>query len=274
MQEGAERRVRVRAHELSPLVGDRPRNVDLISDAFRAAAESGVQLLVLPELATSGYYLRDRAEARAVAMTVSDEQFDAWSAMLAPGMTAVLGFCEVRDGELFNSAAVLAERGVIAVYRKIHLWDDEKLIFTAGNEPPVVVDTPAGRLGTIICYDLEFPEMPRSLAVNGAEIIAIPTNWPLLERPVGERAPEVVQAMAAARSSTVAIVCCDRAGDERGHAWTEGTSIVGSDGWLRGVKEAEGILDAELTVGSNRARIGPRNHVFDDRRPNLYSGLS
>jgi predicted amidohydrolase len=267
------RDVRVRAHELAPHVGDLAHNLELIEAAIRSAVEDGVELLVLPELVTSGYYLTDRDEARRVSIAADDEVFGRWAALLPAGTVVVLGFSETGGDAIFNSAAVLDTTGVLAVYRKTHLWDAEAEIFTPGDQAPVPVATPVGLLGTVICYDLEFPEMPRGLAVAGAEIIAVPTNWPLVPRPAGERAPEVVQAMAAARASAVAIVCCDRTGEERGHVWTEGTSVIPSDGWPVGSKDDQGRVDATISVSPTRTRIGPYNDVLTDRRPALYRAL-
>ncbi len=270
---GASRPVTIRARELAPEIGKLDHNVALITAAIAEAVADGIDLLVLPELSTSGYYLRDREEARSVALAVEDELFTTWARLIPDGATVVLGFCELAGEELYNSAAVLEAAGVLAVYRKTHLWDDEKLLFSPGDRAPSVIETAVGRLGTLICYDLEFPEMPRGLAVAGAEIIAVPTNWPLVPRPEGERAPEVVQAMAAARASAVTIVCCDRAGEERGHPWTEGTTIIGSDGWPTATKDSRGRVDAVLQIASERTRIGPRNDVLADRRPDLYRAL-
>lgn len=265
------RTISVRCHEIAPVIGDFAANLAAVTDAIRSAASEQIQLLVLPELATSGYYLHDAAEAMRSALAPTDDAFREWAGLLTPDMAVVVGFCENLGGVLYNSAAVLTRAGVIAVYRKTHLWDREQTIFAAGMEAPPVVDIPAGRLGILICYDLEFPEMPRSLALRGADVIAVPTNWPIVPRPEGEHPPEVVQAMAAARSSCVAILCCDRSGDERGHTWTQGTSIIGSDGWLSGSKDTIGRVDSVLTIDTTRTAIGPFNDVLSDRRPELYA---
>lgn len=261
--------VRVRCHELAPVIGDPEGNLAAIGDAVHAAMDAGIELLVLPELATSGYFLTPD-EARASALPASSEVFSGWASELSPRSVLVVGFCELDGQALFNSAAVLTADGVLAVYRKAHLWDAEQELFTPGDAPPVVLDSPVGRLGTLICYDLEFPEMPRRLALDGAEIIAVPTNWPVVPRPLREHAPEVVQAMAAARASQVAITCCDRRGEERGETWTRGTVVVGPDGWPLGEKDHDGRLDVTVELRMNRFDIGPRNHVHRDRRPQLY----
>lgn len=266
-----DRTVRVRCHELAPAIADLDANLRMIDAAVADAMSAGVQLLVLPELATSGYNLTPE-EARATALPGTSPVLDGWAAQLADGAVLVLGFCEVDGNDLYNSAAVITRRGVLGVYRKVHLWDSEKEIFTPGGAPAGVLDTPLGPLGTLVCYDLEFPEMPRGLALAGAEIIAVPTNWPLLARPPGEHAPEVIQAMAAARASQVAIACCDRRGAERGVVWTQETTIVSPDGWPCGVKDPLGRLDAVVELKATRTRIGARNDVYGDRRPGLYPG--
>ncbi|MFN3708063.1 nitrilase-related carbon-nitrogen hydrolase [Microcella sp.] len=262
------RQVRIRCHELAPRIADKAANGELIESAIREAVADGIELLVLPELATSGYYLTAE-EARACAIDADDGVWAQWCSSLGPNTTVVVGFAERANETIYNSAAVLTAAGVAGVYRKTHLWDAEQHIFAAGNQPPPVIDTPVGRVGVLICYDLEFPEMPRSLALEGADIIAVPTNWPVVPKPASEHAPEVIQAMAAARSSCVAIACCDRSGEERGKAWTQGTSVIGADGWLAGTR-SENRVDATVEIADARAQIGPLNNVLSDRRPELY----
>jgi predicted amidohydrolase len=270
VSERSERTLRARCHELAPSVGDLDANLAAIDAALAEAAGDGIRLLVLPELATSGYYLTPE-EALACALEPESPHFARWAGMLPPDGVLVTGFAE-RDGDvLYNSAAVLTTDGVAAVYRKTHLWDAEADLFRPGDLAPPIVDTPVGRLGPLICYDLEFPEMPRGLALAGADLIVVPTNWPLVPKPEGEHPPEVIQAMAAARASAVPILCCDRRGAERGNEWTEGTAAVGSDGWLVGTKTAGGVLDVDVALSPARTKIGERNDVFRDRRPELYA---
>jgi predicted amidohydrolase len=266
--------VRVRCDELAPAIGDLYRNKQLIEAAVVAAMADGVQLLVLPELSTSGYYLSDPAEALSCSLAPTDEFFTRLSSLLKVDAVAVVGFCENDGGALYNSAIVLTAGSVIGVYRKTHLWDAEKLLFSPGPDSPTVFETPVGRLGVLICYDQEFPEMPRSLAVQGAEMIAIPTNWPAVPVPPGERPPEVIQAMAASRSSRIPIFCCDRRGAERGNTWTEGSVVINAEGWPSGTKDSNNRIDADIEIDDERVTIGPRNHVLKDRRPDLYGDLN
>jgi predicted amidohydrolase len=139
------------------------------------------------------------------------------------------------------------------VYRKLHLWDREKLIFAPGSASPPVLDTRIGRLAVIICYDLEFPELTRSVALAGTQLMLVPTNWPVVPRPEGERPPEAMIAMATARVNRMAVACADRVGRERGQEWTGGTTIVGVDGWVAAESRMPGLVAAGRR---SRARAG------------------
>lgn len=244
--------------------------------AIADARAAGAELIVLPELVTSGYVFTSPQEAAALAIRPDDTVFAQWAAALGgSAATVVGGFCEAGPaGRLYNSAAVVDRGGVRAVYRKTHLWDTEKLYFTPGDVPPPVVDLPFGRLGVLICYDLEFPELPRCLALAGAELLAVPTSWPRVDRPAGEHPPEVVIAMAAARVNRVAVACADRCGVERGQEWTGGTTIVGSDGWVAAEATGDALVSASLEPARARdKRISARNDALGDRRPELYHAL-
>ncbi|GAA1210983.1 nitrilase-related carbon-nitrogen hydrolase [Prauserella alba] len=266
---------RVACAEFAPVVGDPVGNRRRVADWITRAREQGADLAVLPELATSGYVFADTAEARAAAMAADDVTLAEW-ARVAGEMSVVAGFCELGDdGALYNSAVVLHGGRVQAVYRKTHLWDRERLVFRPGAEPAPVVEVAGRRVGVLICYDLEFPEMPRSLALRGAELLVAPVNWPVVPRPEGERPPEVVQAMAAARTNRVFMAVCDRGGTERGQEWTRGTVVIDEAGWIVAGGDAatgeERLVVADLTLSRARNKaISAHNDVLSDRRPELY----
>ncbi len=263
--------------QLAPVVGDLDANRRLSLEAIAAAVGDGADIVVLPELVTSGYVFQSTEEAAAVAIGATDPLFAEWAARAAPGGAVVIGgFCErAADGAIYNSAAVVDGSGVIGVYRKGHLWDREKLWFCPGDDPPAVFDTSAGRIGVLVCYDLEFPEMTRTLALAGAELIAVPTNWPLVERPAGERPPEVTIAMAAARVNRVSVACCDRTGTERGQEWNAGTSIIDEQGWVRAAQTGVGAATAKLDLTrSHDKRYTELADAFADRRPELYRAIT
>ena len=122
--------------------------------AIREAVGQGADVILLPELVTSGYVFASREEAASVAITADDPLLAEWAAEAAlvhGGRGLVIaGFCERGDdGKLYNSAAVVDPAGVQAVYRKLHLWDREKLFFEPGHQPPPVLDTAVGRIGVM-----------------------------------------------------------------------------------------------------------------------------
>lgn len=262
----------VRCIALGPEIvfGDVDGNLARIVAALRAVRSDEPQLVVATELATSGYVFTGRAEAEGLAMASDDARWRDVVDALGARTVAVIGFCERADGGLFNSALVATAAGIAAVYRKSHLWADEKKVFESGQSAGLVVETPIGRVGVAICYDNEFPEVPRRLALAGADILALPVNWPLVDRPTGERAPELIQAMAAARSSRLPTVVADRTGSERGVVWTGGTAIIDGDGWI--VAGADGAPDASAAVAITPGvkALGDLNDLFADRRTDLY----
>jgi len=266
----------IACHQLAPTIADLDSNIALSITTVRDSVAAGDRVIVMPELALSGYMLADIEEARTVAITAGHPVFAEWSRLVAPVDGVVVGgFTEQGDdGLVYNSAAVVDATGVLAVYRKTHLWDKEKLIFTPGAVTAPVVDTPVGRLGILICYDLEFPEMTRSLALRGAELIVVPTNWPREIVPAGERVEEITKAMAAANTNHVAIACCDRSGLERGQEWNEKGTIVDEMGWVVASADEHGVTRADLDLALARDKtVTPLCDSFGDRRPELYGEI-
>lgn len=152
---------------------NRARSLDFIG----SAAAAGARLVVLPELAISGYQL-DAGGLRSVAEPLHGPTCVAWTKIAAREKIWIAGgFCEVDDGLLYNSAVLVGPDGLVGHYRKLHLFDTEKLIFTPGNRGLNVFETPIGRIGLCVCYDLRFVEVVRLLALQGADIIAVPTAW-------------------------------------------------------------------------------------------------
>ncbi|MEA2254191.1 MAG: hypothetical protein QOG35_236 [Solirubrobacteraceae bacterium] len=268
---------RIVCQQLAPRIADLPANRELAMAAIGAAVDAGADVVVLPELVTSGYVFASTEEAASVAVAPDHELFADWAAEAARGSAVVIGgFCELGDdGLLYNSAALVDPSGVRAVYRKTHLWDREKLVFEPGAQPPPVVDTHAGRIALLVCYDLEFPELTRTVALAGADLIAVPTNWPLVDRPAGERAPEVVIAMAAARVNRVFVACCDRTGTERGQEWNAATTIVDASGWVVATADERGTATADVDLARARDKtLTEHSDALGDRRPELYGAVA
>ncbi|AHZ68219.1 hypothetical protein OU5_1140 [Pseudomonas mandelii JR-1] len=264
--------------QVAPKIGDLAYNRTLTERAIRSAALQGAQVVVLPELVQSGYLFADRDEALTLSETTDGPTLRLWTALAKElNVVVVGGFCERLQGDaLANSAAMIDPQGLRAVYRKAHLWDAESEIFSPGNDAPPVVETVHGRIGMLICYDLEFPEWVRLPALAGAELLCAPVNWPDGPRPPTERPAEVVRVQANASVNRMFIAACDRHGHERGVGWVQGSVIVDADGYpLAGPAEQGGeqILLATLNLAEARnKRISARNDLHRDRRLGLYGG--
>jgi len=270
--------VTVAACQLAPDVAARHDPAAAVA-AVREAAAAGARLVVLPELAVSGYGFTSPEEARSAAETTDGPTVSAMRAVSAELDLVVICGLPVRAGaQVFNSAVVVEAGKLLGCYRKVHLWGDEPDFFAAASAPPLVVDTSLGRVAVMICYDLEFPEWVRLATEAGADLIAAPANWPLFARPAGAHAVEVPKAQAAAATYAVNVVVADRCGTERGVDWVGGSLICGADGYLRagpatepGGVAAPALLVAELDLATARDKmIGERNHALRDRRPDLY----
>jgi predicted amidohydrolase len=263
--------------QLRLVVGAADANRAAARDAITRAASEGARLIVLPELTNSGYVFDGPDEARELAERVTGPTVSEWWALAREhDLVIVGGFCELDDaGTVRNSAVLVDAGGPRAVYRKAHLWADERDHFIPGSQPPPVVDTALGRVGLLICYDAEFPEWVRMPALAGADILAITTNWPATPVPAGERSVLVVNVQAAAYANRVFVALADRCGTERGAGWTGGSIIVGPDGYpLAGPVSADRpallVADCDLNRARDKA-LGPRNDIHADRRTDLYS---
>ena len=245
-----------------------------VFESVGEAARRGARLVVLPELAMCGSIFVDAAESTTRAEP-ADGPSVRFFAQLSDTFDLVLvaGFCEESGlDKPYNSAVVVDHGRVLAVYRKTHLWDFEHELFTPGDVLPPVVATSVGAVAPLICYDLAFPEVVLDVARRGAQVVASPANWPDSDDP-NTRPPEVGKAMAMASTYHLVVVVADRVGPERGVRWVGGSVICDVDGF-RAAGPAFGattVLTAELDL--DRAldkQISTRNHVFADRRTDLY----
>lgn len=267
---------RIACCQLHVVPGDPAGNGARATEAARQAFAAGAALVVLPETVTSGLPFASPAEARESALALDDPLLDDWAALVT-GQEAVLvvGFAELAGDELYNSAALFDGTGLRGVYRKTHLWDQEKLFFTPGAQFPPVFDTVLGRVGVLICYDMEFPELTRAMALAGADLLAVPTAWPVVPHPADQPTPEVILAQAAARVNRLAVATCDRSGRTRGQDWSAGTVIVEPAGWVVGRPDENGraIADLELSEAADKS-FTPLAGLFTDRRPELYGSVA
>jgi predicted amidohydrolase len=271
--------------QLGLAVGEPEANRRAAAAAVAEAAAAGAQLVVLPELCDSGYVFGDAArpaaaEALGLATSATDSvTLRQWRSLADEHHLAIVGgFCELgADGRLYNSAAVVDASGTRALYRKVHLWDTEKLVFAPGDAAPPVVETELGRVALMICYDLEFPEWVRLAALDGADLIAVPVNWPSVSWPAGERPAEVIKAQAAAATNGVFVAVADRCRIERGVSWISGSVIIGPDGYpLEGpvLADRPAVLHAACDLSRARDKqLAGDNDLLADRRADLYHKL-
>lgn len=265
--------MRIACCQIEPDVASPESSAERARAALAAAIDLDAQIVVLPELCNSGYVFRSASEVRAAALPADGTLLAGWAEEAARADAVVIGgFCELgEEGEIFNSAAIVDRDGVVAVYRKLHLWDQEQRWFARGERPAPVVETRHGRVGLGICYDIEFPELTRGLALGGAELIVLPTNWPREQR----KEPMLrLLALTTAYLNRAFVAVCDRAGSERGLDFQGGTVIAAPDGSVLavaapGARSETLVADCQPELARDK-HSGANNDVLADRRPEHY----
>lgn len=263
--------------QMEPTFGDPDRNRLRIAELIERACGMGARIVVAPELGISGYAFRSRDEAFGLSEEADGPTAANWASLAARhDIYVVGGICEREADRLYNSAIVVGPRGLIGTYRKNHLWDDENRFFQPGDLGFPVFETPFGRVGVLICYDLWFPEAFRSCVLNGADLVCVPTAWlPIPGRDPNRDPMHNVLAMAAAHASSVPVACADRIGRENGKSFIGQSVIVNHTGWpVAGPASAgdEEILIATLDLARARRerRWSEFNDLVKDRRPEIY----
>lgn len=276
--------VRVAALQTDPQVGleNKEANVAETLARIAEAAGEGAQLIVLPELANTGYSFDTREEAYAHAEPVPDgPTCQAWiRAAHKHQVYLVAGLAESEGVRLYDTAVLIGPEGYIGRYRKTHLWNREKLIFTPGSDYPVF-DTRIGRIGLLVCWDIWFPEVARILTVQGADVICSVNNWVWTPPPLFDDAGNCMASyltMSASHVASVPFVAADRVGTERGGKFLGCSLITGVNGWPIGAiadSEATTILYADLDLTASRSAVAwhSLNDLPRDRRTDLYDPL-
>lgn len=273
--------LKVASIQMEPVFGETAGNVARSIALLEEAAEKGARLAVLPELCNTGYVFESRSELRALAEEVpAGPSTTAWiEAARRLDMHIVAGITE-RDGEVFyNSAVIVGPSGYIGRYRKVHLWREEALYFTPGDLGFPVFDTPVGKIGCQICYDCWFPESFRLAALQGAELMCVPTNWvPIPGQDPKREAMANILVMAAAHSNSLFIVAADRVGTERGQPFIGQSLIVSHTGWPAAgpaSSDRQEVLVAEVNLADARRKRNWNdfNQVLRDRRTDVYDRM-
>ena len=173
--------VRVAVAQTAPELGANERNLNEVVEWLGEAAAQGARLVVFPECALSGYLLDDLDELERCAEPVPGPAIRRLAEACARRQVyTVVGLLERGADAIYNAAVLVGPEGLIALYREAHLPGSGSIVSSRmGTLPFAVHETPVGRIGMAICYDIRFPEPTRLLALHGADIVTFPSNWPL-----------------------------------------------------------------------------------------------
>jgi len=261
-----ERSVCAAAIQFNIALGDVDKNLDRVSGALRRVKAQGVRLAVLPEMWSTGYDYKNLS-----ALAGETPRIIAAVQQLSEELKMVVvgSLPEEENGRIFNAAYVIDQGKTVGTYRKLHLFStmgEDR--FLAAGDHTLVVSTSAGRLGVAICYDLRFPELFRKLALEGAEIVCLPAEWP---KPRQEHWRTLLRARAIENQFFVAAAnCCGI----QGKLDFFGMSLLIAP---RGEILAEGgESDVELVATFDyQEMIAYRGQIrcFQDRRPEIYGTL-
>lgn len=270
--------VRIAAVQMEPKLGRIRENLPAILGRLREAAGAGAKLVIFPECALSGYGFGSREEALPHSETIPGPSTRAIAdACRSLGVFCAYGMLE-RDGDrLFNACALVGPEGLVGSYRKVHLpYLGIDRFADPGDRPFAVLDAGGLRVGLHICYDGAFPEVGRVLALLGADLLVLPTNWPTHSECAAEH-----QMACRAMENVVYAMAVNRVGEESGFRFIGRSSIVDTAGnrlaW--GSPDAEEILYADIDPARARQKRlvrRPGLHEIDriaDRRPGFYGPI-
>ena len=260
--------------QFAPIFGDIEANLDRIQ---QLTADIDADVIVLPELCTTGYFFLSKKESTDVAEPVSGGTVRFFGEMARQhGAIVIAGFAENDNGRIYNSCiTIVPEQSKPYLYRKTHLFYKERDCFDAGDGHFFVVeDTRRNiRIGPMICYDWRFPEVSRILALKGADLIVCPSDLvtDLWRRAMPGRAVE----------NKVYVAVANRIGTEERDGekltFTGRSAVYDFNGeQLAGAgADAEAVVTAQITPIDTRDKsFNPFNDIFGDRKPQLYSPLT
>ena len=270
--------------QMEPRVADYEYNVAKMERFVRKIMEDRSQtgLIVFPELCTTGYVCTNE-EFDAMTRTAADDPSIRRLGALAAqyGVVIVYGFSE-RDPDdpsvLYNAAAVIGKDGNLqGIYRKVHPFDTEKKWCTAGSGYPLF-EADFGRFGVMICWDTAFPEVARTYALKGADLLVVCTNWEIAEAedwPMDTAADWDLVTRARAFDNTLHLVSANRVGNDRGLGFFGHSNIVGPTGCVIDSMDepAEGVVHAQIDLSLTEKRRREYYTILADRRPDTYGEL-
>ncbi len=246
--------------------------------AIDTAARQSARLVIFPEAALSGYGFASLEEARPHSVPVPGPQVGRLVEKCRSTNTyAICGLLEADGDKVYNTAVLTGPLGYIGKYRKLHLpFLGVDRFVTPGDAAPEVFDTALGNIGMLICYDLRFPEAARALTLAGADIIAVPTNWP-----AGAEVNAQLLVPTRAMENGVYVAACDRVGTESGFRFIGMSGVAGPDGkylvytGTDGEQALYATLDPEKARQKKLVRVPGEWEIdpLNDRRPEMYGRL-
>lgn len=263
--------MRVALYQCPPLPLDVSANLMRLEAQAIEASAQGAALLVFPEMFLSGYNIGAKAARELAQASDGPAALKIAEIAQATGVAILYGYPELSgDGQVYNAVQLIDAQGVrLCNYRKTHLYGElDNAMFRAGDEHFPVVEFGGWKLGFLICYDVEFPENTRRLALAGADLILVPTANMAPYDFVAE-----VTVRARAFENQCYLVYANYCGSEGEIHYCGLSSICAPDGrqiGLAGQDEALVMADLDRESTSESQAI---NTYFKDRRPGFYSGL-
>ena len=260
--------MRVGFHQFAPARGEADTNRDRIRAALEHAE---ADLIVLPELAVSGYLFDSRPELSDCAEEIPGGPTCRMLADLCRrrNLAVVVGLAERAGNRLYNSALLVKPDGETGLYRKAHLFLDEPDLFAPGDLPFPVFDYRGVRLGLLVCFDHFFPEAARSLALKGAQLICHPSNLVLRYAHITTACRSIENRLfwiLANRTGT------DRVGKKK-LTFIGESQVTTPDGrvLVRAGPDTEELVVVDINPAEARNKqVTRRNHLLNDRRTDLY----
>lgn len=251
----------------SPIFGKKESNFEGVRKLLQ---DTKADLIVLPELFATGYTFTSKEEVKNLAETSQEETANFLKEISTKtGAVIVAGFIEKEDGKNYNSSIIVYKNKVINTYRKLHLFNKEKFWFSPGNKKLQVHNVNGMRIGVMVCFDWIFPEVCRTLALTGAQVIAHPSNLVM---------PYCQQAMVTrCLENRVFAVTANRIGNEKrgkdNFTFTGGSQITSFDGKILSLAPKDkpylGIVEIDITKANNKM-LNYYNDVLKDRRVEFY----
>lgn len=271
-------RFKVAGVQMNIEMGNRDANLARMKSRLEETTSQGAELTVFPECTITGYCYDSLSQAREASEPLDGPavaEVEKWCSEL--NTMVVFGLLESDGQRLFNALALIGPAGTLGVYRKIHLphLGVDRFV-TPGDRPFEVIRTPDVAVGLNICYDGAFPESTRILAIKGAELVVLPTNWPPTSTATAEVIPN-----ARALENHVYFIAVNRVGQERGVSFIGKSKICDPGGVTLAYANhnAEDIIYAEIqpALAQNKHLVTVPGvhevHRMKDRRPDMYGTL-